>query len=135
MKKLKKTEQKKLTELANWLGYEVVEKPDDYMELDCVWLPEMPNSALRATAFQPLTHDNQLNMLEDKMLEEIRQNHQWQVYVRMECFKTDGFCCRVMSVPKDTVLVCGDNGVTKNEARVSMVYNYLQSKETEFKND
>lgn len=122
---------KKLTELAEWLGYKVVEKPEDYLELDCVWLAETASSALRATAFQPLTDSNQLDAAEDKMLEEIRQNHQWQVYVRTECFVTDGFCCRVISVPKNTVLVSGNNGQTKNEARLSMVYNYLKSKKEE----
>lgn len=67
-----------------------------------------------------------LDMLEDKMLADLRKNSQWQFQLQIECFVTGGFCCRVVNVPDKKVLVCGDNGKTKNEARLSTVVNYLK---------
>lgn len=69
-----------------------------------------------------------LDMLEDKMLEDIMKDTQWQIHLQIECFAMSGFCCRVINVPDKKVLVCGNNGKTKNEARLSTVVNYLKGK-------
>ena len=78
--------------------------------------------------WKPHVDSTQLDMLEDKMVAELRKNNQWQIHLQIECFVTGWFCCRVLNVPDKRVLVCGDNGKTKNEARLSTVVNYLKGK-------
>ena len=92
--------QSELKKLAEWYGYDIQLYSKDSVD------------------WQPHKDSNQLDMLEDKMIEEAGY------YAIAFNKKDNGWVCSYMN-PK-TIEGTIDNGKTKNEARLNAIVNYIE---------
>ena len=107
--------QEQLKKLAEWAGINIKQLP-------------------LAFPFEPHKDSNQLDMLEDKMIEDIYRAVDYSRCVNIEIyFDTGGFVnpkVRVFVVDRDSREDFSERGIgkTKNEARLNAILNYVENK-------
>jgi len=100
----------KRKELAEWYGFNVVKYYKDSLQIE---------DDKSTGEFEPDKDSNQLDMLEDKVIQESEYNG---IYL---CPKEKGWNCSYCI--RNTPHFIEADGKTKNEARLNAIYNYIKS--------
>jgi len=128
--------------LAEWYGYKIRNYNKWVKEIDSKWHHKLGNAVClfyplghslhavnthgfycRIENWQPHKDSNQLDMLEDKMIEELRVKHKTPVNLSVGVYRDNSkWLCQLHNEFYNSEI----EGKTKNEARLNTVFNYIK---------